>query len=164
MKQSLLLTAFLLSFTVSVLAQEDAKLQAKMQFSSMFVGANNSFRELKNKLYHEDENWSYYSSEYGLGEKALTVLRSKKDTTDWYSYISFSMDTDLEQLPAVQGGVFELLNMLITAGKIRGTEETEGNITRTDIYVKSNDAWLGELVSDKEKKTFHILLHNTPWP
>lgn len=164
MKSFFLFIAFLLSISGSLHAQEDATLQAKMQFSSMFVGANNSFRELKGSMYSEDDNWSYYSSEYGLGNKALTVLRSKKDTTDWYSYINFSLDTDLEQLPAIQQGVFQLINMLITAGKIRGTEETEGGITRTDIYVKSNDAWLGELVTNSEKKTFHILLRNTPWP
>lgn len=164
MKQSLLLTALLLTFSTSLFAQEDEKLQAKMQFSSMFVGTNNSFRELKGTLYSEDENWSYYGSEYGLGDKAMTILRSKKDTAEWYSYIKFSLDTDMEQILPIQTGVFELINMLITAGKIRGTEETEANVTRTDLYVKSNDAWLGELVTDGEKKTFHILLKNTPWP
>lgn len=164
MKLFLLLITFLLTTTSSLFAQEDAKLNAKLQFSSMFVGTNNSFRNLKGELYSEDDNWSYYSSEYGLGEKAITILQSKKDTTNWYCYIKFSLDTDLEQLPAVQGGVFELLNMLVSGGKIRGTEDTEAGVTRTDLYVKSNDAWLGEIVSDSEKKTFHIFLKNTAWP
>jgi hypothetical protein len=154
----LLVTVFQTSF-----AQDDAALNAKMQFSSLFLGTNNNFKEVKGDQYNEDENFTYYGSEYGLGDKAVTILKSKKDTTTWYCYIKFSLETELEAVLPIQTGTFELLNMLITGGKIRGTEETEGGITRTDLYVKSNDAWLGELVTDGDKKTFHILLKNTPW-
>jgi hypothetical protein len=163
MKPALILF-ILLNVTLFSFAQEDAALNAKLQFSSLFLGTKDNFEKLKGALYTEDDNWSYYGSEYGLGEKAVTILKSKKDSTAWYCYIQFSMDTDMDALPAIQTGTFELLNMMITAGKIRGTEDTEDGITRTDLYVKSNDAWLGELVSDSKKKTFHILLKNTPWP
>lgn len=164
MKPVLILTILLFSVTQFSVAQDDAALSAKMQFSSLFLGTQDNFEKLKGDLYSEDDNWSYYGSEYGLGEKAVTILKSKKDSTAWYCYIQFSLETELDKVLPIQTGTFELINMMITGGKIRGTEETEDGVTRSDLYVKSNDAWLGELVTDSNKKTFHILLKNTPWP
>jgi hypothetical protein len=164
MKPVLILSILLIHVTQLSFAQDDAVLNAKMQFSSLFLGTNDNFEKLKGTLYSEDDNWNYFGSEYGLGEKAVTILKSKKDSTAWYCYIQFSLETDMEAVLPIQTGTFEMLNMMITAGKIRGTENTEDGITRTDLYVKSNDAWLGELVTDSKKKTFHILLKNTPWP
>lgn len=162
-KSIFILALFVFGITRLSVAQDDAVLQVKMQFSSLFMGTNDNFKALKGEQYADDDNFIYYGSGYGLGEKAVTILHSKKDTTAWYCYIKFSLDTDLEVLPNIQSGVFGLLNMVITGGKIRGTEGTENGITRTDIYVKSNDAWIGELVTNADKKTFHILLQNTPW-
>ncbi len=163
MKTLSVLSILLISVAQLSFAQDDAALSAKMQFSSLFLGTNNNFKELKGEQYNDDDNFIYYGSEYGMGEKAVTILKSKKDTAVWYCYIKFSLETELEAVLPIQTGTFELLNMMITGGKIRGTEETEGNITRTDLYVKGNDAWIGELVTDGDKKTFHILLKNTPW-
>jgi hypothetical protein len=158
-----LVAGILIATTQLSVAQKDAILEAKLQFSSMFMGANNNFESLKGEQYSEDDNWTYYGSEYGLGTKAVTILKSKKDTTGWYCYVKFNMNDDLAELPAVQSGVFEMLNMVVKGGKISGEEETEGAVTRTDLYVKKNGAWLGELVSDGDKKTFHVFLKNEVW-
>ncbi len=165
MKSNFILALAIVSIitTNTSFAQDDEILQVKMQFSSLFMGTNDSFTKLKGEQYSDDDNWTYYGSEYGLGEKAVTILHSKKDTTAWYCYIKFSLETELDQLSKVESGVFGMLNMVIGGGKIRGTENTENGVTRTDIYVTANDAWLGELVTDADKKTFHILLQNTPW-
>lgn len=157
------LVTILLAAPIVVTAQDDPVMEAKLQFSSMFMGTNNSFKTLKGEKYSEDDNWVYFGSEYGLGTKAVTILNSKKDTTAWYCYIKFSLETDLNQLANVQSGVFGVLNMVISGGKIKGTEETENKITRTDLYVTKNNEWLGELVTDGDKKTFHIFLKNLPW-
>lgn len=149
--------------SIPVVAQDDATTNAKLQFSSMFMGTKNAFADLKGDLLLEDENFTYYKSEYGLGNRAFTVLHSKKDSTEWYCYVEFSMETDLTELPAVQSGAFGVLNMMVSGGKITGQENTEGDIIRTDLYASVTNAWLGELVSNQSKKTFHILLKNTDW-
>lgn len=162
MKSALLF--LLLSFVItSAIAQDDAETNAKLQFSSMFIGTKNNFADLKGDLLLEDENFIYYKSEYGLGNRAFTVFQSKKDSTEWYCFVEFSMETDITELPAVQGGAFGVLNMMVSGGKIHGEETTEGEKIRTDLYASGTNAWLGELVTDQEKKTFHILLKNTAW-
>lgn len=154
----------LLALTCNIsFAQDDAVMEAKLQFSSLFMGTTNNFETLKGEQYSEDENWVYYASDYGLGKKAVTILNSKKNTNEWYCYILFSLDSDLAELPAIQSGVFGMLNMVVNGGKIKGEEGTEGATTRTDLYATNSNAWLGELVTDDDKKTFHILLKNTPW-
>lgn len=144
-------------------AQDDPEMSAKLQFSSMFMGTNNSFEKLKGEKYSEDENWVYYGSDYGLGKRAATILNSKKNASEWYCYIQFSLVDDLTELPPVQSGVFGMLNMIANGGKIKGEEATEGEITRTDLYVTKDNVWLGEIVTDNSKKTFHIFLKNSPW-
>ncbi len=164
MKSSSLILSVILLLTLTANAQdESAATEAKMQFSSVMMGTNNSFASLRGAKIKDDENFVYYESEYGLGTKALTILNSKADTTEWYCFIRFHMIDEMKDVVAVESGVFGLLNMLIGGGKIKGTEGTEGKITRTDLYVTENNAWLGELVSDGEKQTFHIFMKNTKW-
>lgn len=163
-KTALFFLLLLSSFAITpAIAQDDAQMNAKLQFSSMFIGTKNNFADLKGEQFLEDENFVYFKSEYGLGNRAFTLLQSKKDSTEWYCFVEFSMETDITELPAIQGGTFELLNMMVTGGKIHGEETTEGEKIRTDLYASGTNAWLGELVTDQEKKTFHILLKNTQW-
>lgn len=157
------LVAFLMIGTQISLAQDDAEMSAKLQFSSLFLGTNNNFETLKGEKYNEDDNWVYYESEYGLGQKAATILNSKKNTSEWYCYIQFSLENDLTELPAIQSGVFGMLNMVAKGGKIKGEEGSEGETTRTDLFVTKDNVWLGEIVTDNSKKTFHIFLKNSPW-
>jgi len=165
MKSTLLLFLAILLFTGSTAFAQDesAATEAKMQFSSVMMGANNSFASMRGEKIKDDENFVYYQSDYGLGTKALTILNSKADTTEWYCFIRFHMIDDMKDVVAVESGAFGLLNMLVGGGKIKGSEGTEGKITRTDLYVTANNAWLGELVSDGEKQTFHIFMKNTKW-
>lgn len=145
------------------LRAQDAATEAKLQFSSLFLGTTNSFKTLKGEKYADDENWTYFASDYGLGERAATILQSKKDTAQWYCYVKFSYEDDLNALPAVQSGIFDLLNMVVKGGKIKGEEKTENNVVRTDLFATKNDEWLGEVVSDNNKKTFHVFLKNVNW-
>ena len=163
--QRIIAIPIVLLFTLSrpCLAQDDPVMSAKMQFSSILMGTNNSFSSLKGDKVGEDDNYMYYRSEYGLGNKALTVLHSKKDTTEWLCFVRYSTETDLDQIPAIESGVFGMINMVIKGGKIKGTEGTENNVTRTDLYVTQGEEWLGELVTDSNKKTFHVLFRNTKW-
>jgi len=158
-----LIAILILSLSTAFAQDETAATEAKMQFSSVMMGTNNSFTSLKGAKIKDDENFVYYESEYGLGTKALTILNSKTDTTEWYCYVRFHMIDDMKDVVAVESGVFGLLNMIIGGGKIKGTEGTEGKLTRTDLYVTENNAWLGELVSDGDKQIFHIFMKNTKW-
>ncbi len=161
---SILLIAICLFAGSNVHAQDEAAAtEARMQFSSVILGTNNSFAALRGPRLKDDENFVYYDSDRGLGSKFLTILNSKADTTEWYCFVRFHMIDDLKDVVAVESGVFGLLNMIIGGGKIKGSEGTEGKITRTDLYVTENNAWLGELVSDSEKQTFHIFMKNTKW-
>ena len=164
MKSTSLIISIILLLTMTSHAQDEAAAtEAKVQFSSVMVGTNNSFASMRGEKLKDDDNFVYYQSDYGLGTKAFTILNSKADTTEWYCFVRYHMIDDMKDVVAVESGVFGLLNMIISKGKIKGTEGTEGKITRTDLYVTENNAWLGELVSDGEKQTFHIFMKNTKW-
>ncbi len=68
-------------------AHDDPEMSSKLQFSSMFMGTNNGFEKLKGEKYSEDENWVYYGSDYGLGQRATAILKRKKNASVWYLYI-----------------------------------------------------------------------------
>jgi hypothetical protein len=42
--------------------------------------------------------------------------------------------------------------------KDKGEEGSEGETTRTDLYMTEGNVWLGEIVTRNGKQTFHIFL------
>ena len=132
-----------------------------MQFYVHFMGTQDDFEKLHGEKSSENEEYIYYNSEKLLGSKTILIAQNKKDLTLWIYYVEYSMDTELSELMEVQPAIFKVLNDQVGAGKIKGEETTEGNITKTNLYTVAKNEWLGELVTDNENQKFYVLLANT---
>lgn len=132
-----------------------------MQFYVHFMGTQDDFEKLHGEKSSENEEYIYYNSEKLLGSKSILIAQNKKDLTLWIYYVEYSMENELSELMEVQPAIFKVLNDQVGAGKIRGEETTEGNVTKTNLYTTAKNEWLGELVTDNEKQKFYVLLANT---
>lgn len=161
-KSSLLVLLFVISSGFGAHAQSEGSLSVPfMQFYVHFMGTQDDFEKLYGEKSSENEEYIYYNSEKLLGSKTILIAQNKKDLTLWIYYVEYSMDTELSELMEVQPAIFKVLNDQVGAGKIKGEETTEGNITKTNLYTVAKNEWLGELVTDNENQKFYVLLANT---
>lgn len=161
-KSSLLVLLFVISSGFAAHAQSEGSLSVPfMQFYVHFMGTQDDFEKLHGEKSSENEEYIYYNSEKLLGSKTILIAQNKKDLTLWIYYVEYSMDTELSELMEVQPAIFKVLNDQVGAGKIKGEETTEGNITKTNLYTVAKNEWLGELVTDNENQKFYVLLANT---
>lgn len=163
MKQ-ILVVIFLVSAQF-LFAQSDGIPAAKMQFITHLYSSQENYKVLHNAKSGENEKFIFYDTGEALGNRYISILQSKADTSQWIYYVEYPMVTteDLTDLAQVEPHVFDVLNLYIKTGRLKGEEKTEGDIVRTDLYIAKTNEWFGELVTDNAKQKFYILLTNARW-
>lgn len=163
MKHFLIIALFVAGHVLH--AQDEGIPEIKMQFITHVFSSQDNFKSLHNAKSGENEKFIFYDTNEALGNRYISILQSKADTSQWLYYVEYPMVTteDLADLAKVEPHVFGVLNVHIKSGRLKGDENTEGDIVRTNLYIAKTNEWFGELVTDNAKQKFYILLTNARW-
>jgi hypothetical protein len=165
MKIRIALFAILITPLLAFSQDSEGVPEIKMQFITHIYSSQKNYAALHTDKASENDQYIFYNSGEALGSRYITIAQSKKDTSQWIYYVEYPMETaeDLKNVADVEPHVFSVLNLYVKTGRLKGDENTEGDIVRTNLYVASTNEWFGELVTDNAKKKFHILLTNAHW-
>ncbi|MBS1490998.1 MAG: hypothetical protein JSS93_10755 [Bacteroidetes bacterium] len=153
-------------FLARLCPAQDESSGLTMQLMMHLSASQKDFQSLHtDSITYEDENYKYFNSREGLLTRYISILQSKKNPSLWIYFIEYDMnDTDdLSALSKIEPALFKLINLFIKAGRFKGDEKTENNITRSNLYIAKTNDWYGEVVTNNDKKKFHILFTNKRW-
>jgi hypothetical protein len=139
--------------------------EIKMQFITHLYSSQQNYKALHHEKTGENDQYIFYQTSEALGNRYIAIAQSKKDTSQWVYYVEYPIATteDIAAVAEVEKNVFEVLNLYVKTGRLKGSENTEGDIVRTNLLIAKNDTWFGEVVTDNATKKFHILLTNSRW-